>query len=162
MEVPSCAGGVARVVLGSQTCLLPAWSCKLTFTGHTHFVGPVVELPDGTIATGGYDGMIIVWSTGESRLHGCVWCQRGAFAHSRVAGAAEAQLTLLGHEQAVVALAVTAGGDVISGSWDKTVRVWHKGEVAQILRGHQEAVWGVAGAPNGTHSVTRTPVAVLL
>ncbi len=102
------------------------WQCRMTMTGHTHFVGPVVERA-GSIVTGGYDKSIIVWNsaTGES------------------------EQVLMGHEEAVVALALTAAGDIVSGSWDKTVRVWQHGETAAVLRGHTQAVWGVAGAPNG-------------
>ncbi len=92
----------------------------------TPFCAPLSHLK-GTVASGDYTGTIIVWSLAS----------------------AEAVLTLLGHEQAVVSLGLTSGGDLVSGSWDKTVRVWHKGEVAQILRGHQESVWGVAGSPSG-------------
>jgi phospholipase A-2-activating protein len=89
-------------------------------------VGPVVER-SGSIVTGGYDKSIIVWNgaTGES------------------------ELVLMGHEEAVVALAITAGGDIVSGSWDKTIRVWQNGEAVAVLRGHAQGVWGVAGAPNG-------------
>ncbi len=113
--------------MGSRTGPLPTgWQCRLTLTGHTHFVGPVVER-SGSIVTGGYDKSIIVWNsaTGES------------------------ELVLLGHEEAVVALALTAAGDIVSGSWDKTVRVWQNGEAVAVLRGHTQGVWGVAGAPNG-------------
>lgn len=103
------------------------WSTLLTLSGHTHFVGPVIEGPGGTIVTGGYDKMVIVWN----------------------AATGESEQMLLGHEEAVVALGVTSGGDIISGSWDQTIRVWRNGEAVQVLRGHEQAVWGVAGAPNG-------------
>lgn len=103
------------------------WTCTATLVGHEHYVGPVVELPDGTVASGDYNGVILVWSLATRTV----------------------QLTLLGHEAAVVALGVAADGALLSGSWDSTVRVWRDGQVAQVLRGHKEAVWGVAGAPNG-------------
>ena len=42
------------------------------------------------------------------------------------------------------------GGEIASGSNDKTVRIWSvRGELLQTLRGHEDWVTGVAYAPGG-------------
>lgn len=53
--------------------------------------------------------------------------------------------TLLGHEDNVCALDVLdgPGGYIVSGSWDRTARVWRSWECVAILAGHTQAVWAV-------------------
>lgn len=53
--------------------------------------------------------------------------------------------TLLGHEDNVCALDVHQGpqGYVLSGSWDRTARVWTNWECAAVLYGATQAVWAV-------------------
>ncbi|KAF5093442.1 hypothetical protein D0Z03_002413 [Geotrichum reessii] len=50
---------------------------------------------------------------------------------------------LLGHESNVCALD-SKYGIVVSGSWDKTARVWENGKLKYVLNGHSQAVWSVA------------------
>lgn len=57
--------------------------------------------------------------------------------------------TLIGHEDSVVTLGMTTQGELISGSWDKTVRVWRGTDCVEILKGHTHAVWCVLGLPSG-------------
>jgi len=61
-------------------------------------------------------------------------------------------LTLIGHTDNVCALAVAGTPEqpiIISGSWDKTCRVWAHGHCVQTLQGHELAVWSVLGLDNG-------------
>ncbi|KAI9219662.1 WD40-repeat-containing domain protein [Blastocladiella britannica] len=53
--------------------------------------------------------------------------------------------TLIGHSDNVCVLGAIPGSPlgVISGSWDKTARVWINGEPTYTLTGHAQAVWGV-------------------
>lgn len=63
--------------------------------------------------------------------------------------------TLSGHTDAkyqmrtVTSLAFAADGSLISGSWDKTVRLWKGPEAAVTFKGHEAAVWAVCGLANG-------------
>jgi phospholipase A-2-activating protein len=51
---------------------------------------------------------------------------------------------LAGHTQNVCALAAASNGDLLSGSWDYTARVWRAGSEVLQLTGHQGAVWAIA------------------
>jgi phospholipase A-2-activating protein len=55
------------------------------------------------------------------------------------------EYTLLGHEDNVCALDVYSGsnGYIVSGSWDRTARVWKDWSCMAILAGHTQAVWAV-------------------
>jgi len=60
--------------------------------------------------------------------------------------------TLEGHEDAVKSVAFDPqGGTLVSGSGDKTVRLWEtrSGKLLQTLEGHGEGVWAVAFDPRG-------------
>jgi len=64
---------------------------------------------------------------------------------------------LEGHTDSVYAVAVTPDGKhAISGSWDKTLRVWDikSGEEIQILKGHTKWVRAVAVTPDGKHAIS--------
>ncbi|KAK9471113.1 WD40-repeat-containing domain protein [Dipodascopsis tothii] len=50
--------------------------------------------------------------------------------------------TLSGHDSNVCALHA-AHGQLISGSWDKTARVWQDGVLKHTLAGHTQAIWAV-------------------
>ena len=65
--------------------------------------------------------------------------------------------TLEGHTGDVTAVAVTPDGRyAISGSWDKTLRVWDlaRGEAVHTLKGHRDLVYAVAVTPDGRHVVS--------
>ncbi|GAA5877374.1 hypothetical protein JCM3774_003577 [Rhodotorula dairenensis] len=52
--------------------------------------------------------------------------------------------TLIGHEGNVCALHVSSNGDrIVSGSWDKTAKVWKNWQLAYTLKGHEQSVWAV-------------------
>ncbi|KAK9235265.1 WD40-repeat-containing domain protein [Lipomyces kononenkoae] len=52
------------------------------------------------------------------------------------------EYVLNGHESNVCALD-SKSGVLLSGSWDKTARVWVERQCKYILRGHEQAVWAV-------------------
>jgi phospholipase A-2-activating protein len=58
--------------------------------------------------------------------------------------------TLDGHESGVLSLSMTAAGDLVSGSWDGTARVWDLAsyKCTQTLAGMENAIT-VLGLPNG-------------
>lgn len=61
--------------------------------------------------------------------------------------------TLLGHTYWVASLAFSPDGEwLVSGSYDRTLRLWHwrTGELLHVLHGHTEWVWSVAFHPQPT------------
>lgn len=52
--------------------------------------------------------------------------------------------TLIGHQDNVCALDVGPHGQyIVSGSWDKTAKVWRNWECVATFKGHQQSVWAV-------------------
>ncbi|AOW03911.1 WD40-repeat-containing domain protein [Yarrowia lipolytica] len=82
------------------------------------FMNAIAAAPNGRlIAAGGQDKMIALIGDDTARF-------------------------LVGHEGNVCALDL-ADDLVISGSWDKTAKVWNDGHVLYNLEGHAQAVWAV-------------------
>ncbi|KAI8923447.1 WD40-repeat-containing domain protein, partial [Entophlyctis helioformis] len=106
----------------------PKFVQKSAFAGHEHFVNslayapPSATQPLGLIYSGGSDKMVYAFDPNNTE---------------------EAVLSLAGHTDNVCVLAVGDNGDVISGSWDKTAKVWRNGKEVYELKGHAFAVWGV-------------------
>ncbi|XP_075153126.1 phospholipase A2 activator protein [Haematobia irritans] len=68
-------------------------------------------------------------------------------------------LTLKGHEATVCSIAAgVEGHSIITGSWDKTARIWTIDETGNYtfveLKGHEAAVWAVASMPESKKFVT--------
>ena len=79
-------------------------TCVKTLNGHTHWVNSVVELPDGRIASGSDDKTVRVWdiNTGQCEV-------------------------LTGHTDRVGSL-LQVNDVFISGSSDKSMKVWKNGD----------------------------------
>ncbi|KAI1472131.1 PFU-domain-containing protein [Daldinia caldariorum] len=91
------------------------------------YLPPSPDHPDGLVISAGTDTIIDVRSANSTPSD-------------------NAERLLVGHARNVCALAVVPGGRyIVSGSWDKTARVWSvdKWETEAILAGHEEAVWDV-------------------
>ncbi|KAF8623553.1 hypothetical protein AX15_006324 [Amanita polypyramis BW_CC] len=93
------------------------------FINATVYIAPTPGVPKGYAVTGGQDTVINVFSLSSSKE--------------------DPEFTLVGHSDNVCALATAADGTIISGSWDKTAKVWKNFQLAYDLRGHQQSVWAV-------------------
>ncbi|KAK9455872.1 WD40-repeat-containing domain protein [Dipodascopsis uninucleata] len=97
------------------------WTSKLTYHS-SKYLNSIAWIGDkGLIATGGLDSTIVVLHPDNSQVP---------------------TATLKGHEGNVCALHYNEGV-LISGSWDKTARVWIDGSCKYILKAHEQAVWAV-------------------
>ncbi|KAJ1930044.1 WD repeat protein Lub1 [Tieghemiomyces parasiticus] len=109
------------------------------YLGHTKYVNSLAYLPanamypQGLILSGGSDRTIRVFDTVAASE-----------------GANEPIFTLTGHTDNVCALTVAPNGDIISGSWDNTARIWRNWQCIAVLKGHTYAVWAVLGLNDGT------------
>jgi WD40 repeat protein/predicted phosphodiesterase len=101
----------------------------------------------------------IGWSTADLNQHVRV-AANASFLHLRHIAARESQALerhLVGHTRWVSACAVTPDGRrVVSGSWDKTLKVWDlaTGHEVATLRGHAGAVNACAVTPDGRRVVS--------
>ncbi|KAJ2853397.1 WD repeat protein Lub1 [Coemansia erecta] len=107
-----------------------------TLIGHQGFVNSVAIIPpnslspSGTIATGGSDNKILLWDLSDL---------------------SQPLNTLAGHTSNICALSASKDGTVlVSGSWDKTAKVWVDGQCRHTLKGHEQAVWAVLVLDDGS------------
>ncbi|KAH8117032.1 phospholipase A-2-activating protein [Phellopilus nigrolimitatus] len=86
------------------------------------YIPPSADAPRGYVVTGGNETVINVYP---------------------VHAPDESNYTLLGHSENVCALNASASGLIISGSWDRTAKVWRNFQQLYELRGHEQSVWAV-------------------
>ncbi|KAK7485283.1 hypothetical protein BaRGS_00023534 [Batillaria attramentaria] len=125
------------IISGSRDCTTRIWmpndhdvgfSEGQVLQGHSNFVAAVCVLPpddnhpNGLVVTGSNDSTILMFEPGQL----------------------EAVHKLTGHSNTVCALAAGKFGFLLSGSWDKTAKVWLNQKCVMTLEGHESAVWAVA------------------
>ncbi|CAH1775959.1 unnamed protein product [Owenia fusiformis] len=128
------------IVSGSRDVTARVWAPNkggLGFTeghvmsGHSNFVScvcvcpPDDKHPTGLILTGSNDSMIFGYTLDSP----------------------QPILRLEGHSNTVSCLAAGKFGTILSGSWDKTAKVWLNQKCVMTLTGHELAVWAVAVMP---------------
>jgi len=87
------------------------------------YIPPTSDASKGYVVTGGQDTVINIYRLDEPRD--------------------EPDFTLLGHSDNVCTLNVSAGGTIVSGSWDRTAKVWKNFKLVHDLKGHEQSVWAV-------------------
>lgn len=98
------------------------------YLGHTSFVNslvffkPTTEYAKGLIISGSSDKIINVFDLDDVQ---------------------DPIYSLIGHSDNVCALDITPSGHIVSGSWDKTAKIWKNWQEAFTLNGHSHAVWAV-------------------
>ncbi|XP_052870193.1 phospholipase A-2-activating protein [Anopheles cruzii] len=140
LDVRAVTEGNGFLVSGSRDKTAKIWAKQgngyqdtETLTNHTNYVGAILVV--------------------EANCWICTASNDATIAIFRYPGPTEPIGVLKGHTSAVCALAV--GNDsstLISGSWDKTARLWTNvpGAMTNLaLVGHEAAVWAVACLPNG-------------
>uniref|UniRef100_A0A182WFH9 Phospholipase A-2-activating protein n=1 Tax=Anopheles minimus TaxID=112268 RepID=A0A182WFH9_9DIPT len=182
LDVRAVAEGTGFVVSGSRDKTAKVWEAcgnryedKETLKNHTNYVGAVLVVePNGWICTGSNDATICVFpfpGTGSSepigvlKGHTSTVCAlaAGHNAISLISGSwdktakiwtnapgSNANITLVGHEAAVWAVACLPNGRYVSGSADKNIFVWNeRGEKLVVLKGHKDCVRGLCPLPKG-------------
>ncbi|GAA5978453.1 hypothetical protein JCM10908_004359 [Rhodotorula pacifica] len=112
--------------------------------GHEGFVNAVewmhasTEVEGGYLLTGGQDRLIHAWPLPSPSALSAAESPISALP------APTPSHTLIGHEGNVCALHVSNDGHrIVSGSWDKTAKVWKNWQLAYTLKGHEQSVWAV-------------------
>lgn len=148
------------------------YQLSCTLEGHSQDVRDVVAISDEKVASVSRDGSVRVWSKllGGNTWENKVLHESEGFLNSITydgernllfyggkdtlvnASPVDASLgedplyTLIGHESNVCSLA-DSHGVVISGSWDKTAKVWENGTLKWDLKGHDASVWDAKIVP---------------
>ncbi|KAG1727924.1 WD40-repeat-containing domain protein [Suillus paluster] len=94
------------------------------FVNAVQYIFPSPEAPQGYAVVGGQDMVINIFALGSAQKE-------------------DPEYSLVGHTDNVCALHVGQSGTIISGSWDKTAKVWKNFQLLYDLKGHQQAVWAV-------------------
>ncbi|XP_058062280.1 phospholipase A-2-activating protein [Anopheles bellator] len=140
LDVRAVTEGNDFLVTGSRDKTAKIWAKQghgyqdtETLRNHTNYVGAILFVEaNGWICTASNDATIAIF---------------------RYPGPTDPIGVLKGHTSAVCALAVgNDGSTLISGSWDKTARLWTNvpGSMTNLaLVGHEAAVWAVACLPSG-------------
>eukprot|EP01012_Entosiphon_sulcatum_P039725 TRINITY_DN5274_c0_g1_i1.p1 TRINITY_DN5274_c0_g1~~TRINITY_DN5274_c0_g1_i1.p1 ORF type:complete len:804 (+),score=134.24 TRINITY_DN5274_c0_g1_i1:28-2412(+) len=125
-----CCLSDGNLVTGSADQTLILWSSSgrksVTFSGgHTDAVRSVKEVPGIGIVSAANDGMVILWAFSGEQLQ-----------------------MFAGHTSLVYCVAVLSSSEFVSGSEDRTMRVWKGGQCVQTitLPGH---IWDVCVLENG-------------
>ncbi|KAF4576303.1 hypothetical protein EYR36_004280 [Pleurotus pulmonarius] len=87
------------------------------------YIPQTADAPKGYVVTGGQDTVVNVFRLDNP--------------------GDEPDFSLIGHTENVCALDTTASGVIISGSWDRTAKVWSNFTLTYDLKGHQQSVWAV-------------------
>ncbi|KIJ17007.1 hypothetical protein PAXINDRAFT_168431 [Paxillus involutus ATCC 200175] len=105
----------------SPTSILRAGSRYVNAVG---YLPPTADVPQGYAVTGGQDMVINIFALDSSNKE-------------------DPEYSLVGHTDNVCVIHVGPAGVIISGSWDKTAKVWKDFRLQYDLKGHQQSVWAV-------------------
>jgi phospholipase A-2-activating protein len=103
---------------------------------HSHFVNSLAYLPpsdmfpNGLVCSGSSDKTIHVFD--PTHASEPVFLLTGTFINLSQ-----------GHSDNVCALDVSIKNDIVSGSWDHSIKIWKNYECVSTLTGHSHAVWDV-------------------
>ncbi|MBP5974414.1 NACHT domain-containing protein [Brasilonema sp. CT11] len=119
--------------------------CLKTLQGYTGRVWAVAFSSDGEFLASGCDQTVRIWNVGEtpSPLRAATptesLCERKCLK------------TLNGHTCEVSTLAFIENGQIASGSYDRTIRIWDviTGQCLRILRGHTGFIFSLTCSPDG-------------
>lgn len=140
-----------------------------TLKGHTQDVRDLVSIADTKIASVSRDGTVRVWTLDEEEQN--VWKDKLIHSSEKFLNSItfdpenqllyfggndfminakpysaeiddDPVLTLIGHKSNICSLNFDTKQDsLVSGSWDKTARVWQNGQTIWELKGHSASVW---------------------
>lgn len=103
--------------------------------GHGGYVNSAAWLSDGM-------GGLFALTGGQDKLVNAFNVAVGLDGRAKTSSSPD--YTLLGHQDNISALDVgPAGSYIVSGSWDKTARVWKGWQCVATFQGHLQAVWAV-------------------
>ncbi|KAG5438340.1 hypothetical protein PCANB_002828 [Pneumocystis canis] len=147
------------------------YSLSQSFVGHNQDVKVLCSGPESSILSASRDGTVRSWHiskesciqpsiysmhTGQVNSLTFIKCSK-QYPHGLIVSSGqdkfiavyepykftEPDYLLIGHKENVCALHASDDAMIISGSWDKTAKVWKNWECLYTLYGHSAAVWAV-------------------
>jgi WD40 repeat protein len=160
-----------RVVSGSGDYTLRLWEVtsaageltpQAVLRGHESWVNACAFSPQGDRVVSGDDKTLRLWTVGEvMHKRKKKFSIQGVYKALHLPSKLSSQAVLRGHESSVSACAFSPQGDrVVSGSHDKTLRLWEvtsaSGDLTAqaVLRGHTREVTACAFSPQGDRVVS--------
>jgi WD40 repeat protein len=150
-----------RIVSGSQDKTLRIWhhdssEVLATLEGHHGPVSSLAVLPAGGVVSGSHDQTLRFWHLEEKRVSK-VWQDNTTHALPERATSNISEwyrlddVELKGHQRRVIAIATLPSGHVISGSHDRTLRLWNvdAGQTIDSIAAHERRVTAVAASSDG-------------
>ena len=130
-----------------------------TVVSHTNFVNAVAFVPPSQLYPEGKGSFFFLLSSCPFFLQLLLWIgllvsggrENIIYAHAP-SNPAVPVYTMIGHTENICSLAIAGTPEaplILSGSWDKSCRVWAHGQCVQVLEGHEAAVWSVIALENG-------------
>jgi WD40 repeat protein len=167
------------IASGSQNNTIKLWklddtSPTITFNGHEAGVYGLAFTPDGQqIVSGSYDKTVRLWKLdgtllmtlrGHSDAVNTVDIRNDGKNLEIASGSNDHTVrlwkpysklvrTLFGHSDVVSAVDLNADV-IVSGSWDKTIKLWRGDVILRTLLGHEGSVMSVKISPNGQFIVS--------
>jgi WD40 repeat protein len=132
--------------------------CLKTLQGYTNFVLSIAFSSDGqTLASGSADHTVKLWQLppsqekqGSNTAEPSSLLDRPSIPEK--SNPHSSPRILKGHSDWVLSVAFSPDGETVaSGSFDQTIRLWHRasGECLKVLRGHKNWIHSVAFSPDG-------------
>ncbi|MCG7852084.1 MAG: DUF4062 domain-containing protein [Methanosarcinaceae archaeon] len=153
-----------RALSGHMDKTIKVWDIETgveidTLKGHSDWVNSVAVTPDGRLAVSGSgDKTIMVWDIEKRGEKSANIALKRLFALLPFLKYRKKPVHILkGHSRRVQAVAVTPDGRLaVSGSFDKTLKVWdlEAGVELHTLKGHSDWVQAVAVTPDGRLAVS--------
>lgn len=164
------------IASGSNDSTIKIWDpntgeCIQTLEGHSSPVKCLTILPDAKLVSGSYDKTIKIWDTKSGKCtktlkehhegiqclavldkDQLVSCSDGLSGHLiRIWNIKSDKCKILeGHSEPVKCITVLPDGRIVSGSWDKTIKIWdpNSGKCTKTLKGHSEGIYSLVVLDN--------------
>jgi WD40 repeat protein len=149
------ADGRIVTVCGFNANTLKIWNvqsgkCEQTLKGHMLCINFCVILPDGRLVSGSADKTLKIWNTYTEHYDNDN--DENDDSDNEIINYRYCELSLEGHKSHVSCCSILPDGRIVSGSYDKTLKIWNTktGKCEMTLKGHTDWVKCCSVLPDGS------------